>query len=250
MAITETRISTIQRWKRRCCVAQWYFRFRKNSLVVSINAHVPTYLAPVRSLITQLIFGPSSSIVEDLQSLVSADSKAVLVYFYFDFNDASKQKVSSFICTLLAQFIQPGKLPPKPISDLHGRYKNINSAPPVSELMNTLLSTSKLYSKVYLVCDALDECTERRLLLDMLRDLIRQRPPCLNMLFTSRQERDIRVSLNPLITHDITIRATDIENDIRLYVSNVLQRDENLRALSSKLHQDIKEDLAAKAEGM
>ncbi|KAI9662456.1 MAG: hypothetical protein M1821_008623 [Bathelium mastoideum] len=191
-----------------------------------------------------------SSIIEDIQSLISSDSTAVLAYFYFDFNDASKQKVSSFVRTLLAQFVHPERVPPKPISDLYARYKGINDIPPVGELLNALISTSNLYSKVYIVCDALDECAERRLLLDFLRDLIKRRPTTVNMLFTSRQERDIEACLQPLVSSNIMIQAANVEADIRLYVSNVLQRDENLRILPVSLHKDITEGLATKAEGM
>ncbi|KAF2234467.1 hypothetical protein EV356DRAFT_151584 [Viridothelium virens] len=191
-----------------------------------------------------------SSIIEDLLSALGPDDGALLVYFYFDFNAIRKQNVRDFLRSLLAQFIRPGQYLPRPIEDIYQRYKHQRYDLSTDDYFKTFLSVCAPYRKVYLVVDALDECAERDELLSIIEDLAIQRPSSLSMLLISRQERDIEDSLKIIANSTITIEAKAIEPDIRLYVSNELVRDKELRIFPRYIRQEIQEALVSKADGM
>ncbi|KAI9701645.1 MAG: hypothetical protein M1820_006416 [Bogoriella megaspora] len=131
--------------------------------------------------------------------------------------------------------LRAGEPVPRPVEEFYDRHK------------------SHMYQPdVFLIVDALDECTggKRESPLDVLRELVMQRPASLNMLFTSRQERDIEVAIQSLATATLSIEAHAIQPDISLYVNNYLERVESLKIMPPQEHERIKESLVSKADGM
>ena len=151
---------------------------------------------------------------------------------------------------MLAQFVKPGDHLPRPIQELYFRYKVQRHHPSTNEILEVLLSVCARYKKVYLVADALDECAKRDELLSTLKNIVAQRPSSLSMLFVSRQERDIEDTLRPLASSIVTIEAKAIEPDIRLYVSNELARDKDMKIFPRRLQEEIEQALVSKADGM
>jgi hypothetical protein len=63
--------------------------------------------------------------------------------------------------------------------------------------------------------DALDECSERNKLLDVIGQIVQQN---INLLVSSREERDITKGLQELIEVSLDLEANSIDADITLHV--------------------------------
>ena len=77
---------------------------------------------------------------------------------------------------------------------------------------------------VYLVFDALDECPKRRELLGWLRGIISARLDGVHLLVTTRWEREVINSLEPLIPDVIDI-GSQVHHDITMYIHEALRAD-------------------------
>lgn len=103
----------------------------------------------------------------------------------------------------------------------------------------------------FLVIDALDECTQREELLDLIEEICSWKLLSLKILTTSRSERDIEDVLSTLSTC-ICIESAEIDSDIRLYVDKRLNSDHKLKKWSSNaaLTKEIRMALVNGADGM
>ncbi len=104
---------------------------------------------------------------------------------------------------------------------------------------------------IFLVIDALDECTQREELLDLIKEICSWRLPNVKILTTSRSEQDIEDILRNLSTC-ISVKSAQIDADIRLYVDKRLNSDPKLRKWSNNadLTEEIRMTLVNGADGM
>lgn len=97
-----------------------------------------------------------------------------LAYYYFDFSDDSKQKVSHMLSSLLCQLCSAVHNIPEDLLKLYQRCKNGREKPCVSDLMVALSNLAAEFGSTYIILDALDECPrgeERTELLNQLEVL-------------------------------------------------------------------------------
>lgn len=190
----------------------------------------------------------SSTVIEDLLANCSTSSGGVL-YFYFDFNDSSKQSFENMVRSLAFQLYQLQENVRKCIDDLHALCKNGNEQPQSRSLVSALDTMLADVDDVWIVLDALDECGTRRELLNWLTSLERNG---VHVLLTSRKEEDIETSLTkkwrqpPAI---VPIRPNSVDNDIRKVVRSTI---EGLQRWKDKpeVCDEIETELMAKADGM
>jgi len=114
--------------------------------------------------------------------------------------------------------------------------------------VDTLKSILGLFPKTYIILDALDECTDREELLVLIEEI--NRWGAVQILATSRKEKDIEEALHPLVTCQICIQDAQIDNDIKLYIRHRLQNDSKLKKWPLKVQREIEESLMAGANGM
>lgn len=67
--------------------------------------------------------------------------------------------------------------------------------------------------EVFLICDALDECVERELLITFISDISLGKCDNIRLLATSRREHDIDTAIKPLCEASISIQDANIEAD-------------------------------------
>jgi NACHT domain len=99
----------------------------------------------------------------------------------------------------------------------------------LAQYLRTMLALPR-QCPIYVIIDALDECRDdtqfpssRKEVLDFLTDLIGAEHPNLHLCITSRPERDIQSTLNPLASHRVSLheergQREDINNYIRYSV--------------------------------
>ena len=111
---------------------------------------------------------------------------------------------------------------------------------------------------IYLVVDALDECpkdsgipSSREKVLQLVKDLVGLRHPNLRLCITSRPEFDIRTTLAPLATQQISLHDESGQTqDINVYVTSVVRSDERMKRWRDGDKTMVINKLTERADGM
>ena len=147
----------------------------------------------------------ASSVVAEIED-TWLDSKSILLYFFFDFNDRRKQTVSGCVSSLLLQLAF--------VTDSFNRLWLLYVAcdegqrqPTLTEMVDTLRITLGAAPRVFMVLDALDECLELDMLLEFIITVHQSWDLDVKVLATCRKERNIDEALDPL--NPITINLRD-----------------------------------------
>ena len=173
-----------------------------------------------------------------------------MAYFYFDFKDAAKQTSENLTRSLISQFSARCHQLPSSVSALYSSYLDGQQQPSRSSLTLCLKQLLEDLPASYIVIDALDECTDRDDLLDLIEQIHGWRNDHLYILATSRKEIDIYDALNPLVSQTVCIQDHDTREDIRQYVTEEIKRNGVLRNRSLGIRKDIEDTLIKRADGM
>lgn len=104
-----------------------------------------------------------------------------------------------------------------------------------------------------MILDALDECPvgkDRNILLETIKEWITMSSKYLNVLVTSRKEKDITDTLEPLIEKQVALVKGLIGADIGIHVRRCLERDGRLSKWPLDTKQEIQDILEKRADGM
>jgi hypothetical protein len=107
------------------------------------------------------------------------------------------------------------------------------------------------FQQAFIILDALDECKgkEREELLGLLKNLIDWKVEDLHVLATSRRERDIEETLEPLVTGQVCIQSALVNPDIHIHICERLQNDPKLK-WPKNVQEEIEKTLMDGAHGM
>ena len=159
-----------------------------------------------------------------------------VAYLFCSYKTQIDQSAPNLVAAVLKQLVYGRPDIAAPVTRLHDRHSTPRSKPFLDELTQALQSACSGYSTVYIVVDALDECSNtsggvRRQLVDKLRSLQANRN--VRLLFTSR--------FIPEVTEDfrlspwLEVRAS--EEDVKRFVAgqiprlpNCIQRDKELKS--------------------
>lgn len=136
------------------------------------------------------------------------------------------------------------------VERLFSRHANGTKPPGKDSLIETFQGMLKDFEHVFIIVDALDECSNREGLLEFLENMFNSQFNMLHMLFTSRKVRDIEDSFESLGIQEISIESESINPDIRTYISERIQKDRKMRVWPASVKQDIEQTLMSMAEGM
>jgi hypothetical protein len=196
----------------------------------------------------------SSTVIEHLLQYFHDDSSIVTVYFYFDFNDTQKQDPELMLRSLLCQLLQRSFTVPKGVDALYSSCENGRRQPSLHVLLEVTRQAAQEFTQVYLVLDALDECTQRSELMDMLKTVAGWQLNNVHLLMTSRKERDIERSLESYIKEEDTLclQRAVVDKDIQRYVQKRLCDDKGLAKWNKDVavRQEIEAALMGGARGM
>lgn len=175
-------------------------------------------------------------------------------FFFFTFNDDSKQDASVALRALLLQLC--GQVPGVE-ADLTRLKESYNhGTPPVVVLLEYLRQAVTRCRHIYILLDALDESpveTPRAEVLSMIKTMRQWQLPGLHLLVTSRDLPDIRNRLQHVgLCQDaehIELKNASVQEDIQQYVDYQIDHDPELRRWGE--HRDkIKSYLAQHADGV
>jgi hypothetical protein len=196
----------------------------------------------------------SSTIIEHLLQHCHDNASMVTAYFYFDFNDAQKQDPELMLRSLLSQLLQRSFMIPKGIDALFSSSDNGQRQPSLHALLEVTPQVMQQFTHAYIVLDALDECTQRQELMDVLETVAGWQLDNMHLLMTSRKERDIESSLESFVEEEDTVclQRDVVDRDIQRYVQQRLSDDKKLAKWNkdAAVRQEIEDALMQGARGM
>lgn len=199
----------------------------------------------------------SSTIVQHLEV---SSSPVKLLYFYFDFNNASKRTLEKMVVSLVSQLYIKCRAAQGILDALYSSYSDGHRRLSSESLCNVFLEMVEQAKEVWLVIDALDECTTRSGpwnvgLLKWISSLLTEKQRNIHLLVTSRPEQDITAELSSIASSKksvIPLQSDLIKDDIDSYIRVKVRNGEGLRRWRSshKTQQEIETALVQKADGM
>lgn len=139
---------------------------------------------------------------------------------------------------------------PAVLDRLYATHRNGILRPTLDSLVTALKEMIvDVFCSVYIVIDALDECSERETVMDLLEEITKWKLGGLHILLTSRKEEDLNVRLLPLSV-EFSLQASLVDRDIAYHVRAALQHDQSLSKWKPEQKQDIETCLIQGAHSM
>ena len=201
----------------------------------------------------------SSSIIKDIEA-IRATGLASVIYYYFDFKDTGKQDRRGLLSSLLTQLCTRSHRGYDILSKLYETHENGSRQPSEVDLIRCFKDVLALpgYGKVYIIVDAVDESpnkpgipSSREKVLQLMEELVDLHHPDIRICLTSRPEVDIRMVLEPLASHAVSLHDEwGQKEDIINYIESVVVSDVNMRRWRLEDRQMVINSLSRKANGM
>jgi Cdc6-like AAA superfamily ATPase len=172
----------------------------------------------------------SSTILQAIHESYKNDIGKVVAYFFFDFTDSKKQNSEIMVQSLISQLSQQCVKIPAPLETLFSACGKGGARPSYEAILRVLKEMILEFPQIYIILDALDECEDRKELLDTLEYIHSWNIDKLHILVTSRKERDIEKSLESLIDPSkmICLQTEVVDLDIQAYIRQRLSNDKGL----------------------
>ena len=182
-----------------------------------------------------------------------------LAFFFFTFNDDSKQDASAMLRALILQLSSQLNGNHILLTRLYDRYRD--ATPPDHDLEDCMHQLLRAFQHVYIILDALDESPRhqhgknlRQNVLEVLVLMRKWSEPGLHLLVTSRDEPDIRRDLllgdlHALQSEVSSMKNTSVDRDIASFISGCLKDRREMRKWE-KYHDQIERALTERSRGM
>jgi hypothetical protein len=186
--------------------------------------------------------------------------RASMAYFYFDFRDVDKQKLQNLLPSLLTQLSARSDLCHNILSQLyctHDRGERKPSDRAMVECLKQMLSL-EAQGPAFIVLDALDECpitssipSPREEVLEFVDELVSLHLPNVHICVTSRPEHDIRVVLECLTEHPVSLHdESGQQEDIANFVASFVGSNQRMKRWRDEDKNLVIKTLSEKADGM
>jgi Cdc6-like AAA superfamily ATPase len=198
----------------------------------------------------------SSAIIKELSNTLPSEP---LLYFYFTFNNTGKQTLENMVRSLISQLYYKRRDTWSELDSLFSSCQDGHRQATCESLNKALLHMIEQVKEVWLVLDALDECSTRRGpsiegLLSWIREVLNSEQRNVHLLVTSRPEQDIEVGIMEFAHNDdiVPIQSSLITDDISAYVRTRVRDDNGLKRWRSQpeVQNEIETRLMEKVDGM
>jgi hypothetical protein len=165
----------------------------------------------------------------------------VVTYFYFNFNNIQKQNPKLMLHSLIYQLSQQCIKIPASLNTLFSSCNSGQQQPSLHALVEVMQQIIQDFPHVYIVLNALDKCSKRTELTDILKTIAAWRLKNLHILITSHKEQDIKSSLETIIDQQniICLQSKLVDRDIQKYIQQRLSNNKKLGKWGEDLRQEI-----------
>ncbi|KPA37290.1 hypothetical protein FLAG1_09900 [Fusarium langsethiae] len=185
-----------------------------------------------------------------LDHLLQIDTHTTLTFF-FDFNDARKQKLEDLLRSLAIQLYHTGNEAARKLDSLFISHDDGRRQPDTTALSACVDAMVQTAGKVFIILDALDECTAREELLQWLKHLASKKA---QLIVTGRLEVEFQSAIPRSFgkRNCVQLDKNVINADIRSYVEATLEQKPDFvgKKLSQGILDEIRDKIGDGADGM
>ena len=195
-----------------------------------------------------------SKIVDAIKVVCDTGHSTAIAYHYFDFNDKRRNLAESVVRTWLTQLCgQSIELPERLRSEYERRSYLSDTGTAIVDTLEEILRTLILkFEHVYLLLDALDECSDPLELeqVQAILERIRQSSPSrVHVLATSQYNRDLQDYFENAGATRINLLDTELAKDIGIYVRSRLRDDLKLKRQPPDVQNEVELTLVNNSQG-
>ena len=190
----------------------------------------------------------TSIVVEELTTRFQNDQSIGIAYLYCNFRRQHEQKIEDLLASLLKQLTQGRSSLPDTIKSLYDSHRDKRTRLSFDEISRALQLVATMYSRVFVVIDALDECqVSHDCRTTFLLELFSLQAKCgANLFATSRFIPEITDNFRGSMS--LEIRAS--EHDVRRYVDGHMSSLPSFVRRSPDLQEEIKTETVNAVDGM
>jgi Cdc6-like AAA superfamily ATPase len=172
-----------------------------------------------------------------------------IAYVYCNYGQHRTQKPDDVLLSILKQLLQQSRHIPELIKQFHDRHQATRLRPSCDEIREVLYSTIQLYSRTFIIVDALDECHSsdegRWSVLSEIHNLKSQTSA--NIFATSRPFPEIVALFGDELREEISATDKDVTKYVDGRMPNLLRR----RIIKyPDLQQEIRSTIVDATDGM
>jgi hypothetical protein len=186
----------------------------------------------------------ASVVVNSLK--VDNESKAGIACLFFEYERLNNETIQTLTAAILRQLVDQCDQLPQSVVALYNLHYTNKMPLTFEEISSALSNVFKMFSQVFLVIDALDECSEqtRRELLSYIRE--QQKETGMKLLVTSRPTIDFQQEFGDSTV--LEIRA--IEQDVKIVLGSLIDKLPAFVRKDEVLRNRVETDIAAAVDGM
>lgn len=191
----------------------------------------------------------TSIVIDDLVKRFQDDQNVGIAYVFCNFRRQDEQTIDHILLSLLKQLAQAQSALPEAIAELYHRHRVEKTRPQLEEILKVLQSvTDSHYARVFIIIDALDECSAydgcRSRLLSALSNL---RDTCnANVFATSREIPEITDEFDK----DMSLEIRASKEDVKRYLDGHLLHLPSFVRRSSDLQREVVAEIVDSVDGM
>ncbi|EXK26982.1 hypothetical protein FOMG_16421 [Fusarium oxysporum f. sp. melonis 26406] len=194
--------------------------------------------------------GKTILITTILDHLLQLDTYTTLAFF-FDFNDARKQKLEDLLRSLAIQLYHTGNEAARRLDNLFTSHDDGRRQPDTNALSACVDTMIQIAGKVFVIIDALDECTAREELVQWLKHSASRKA---QLIVTGRPEIEFQSAIPQSFDklNCVQLDKNVVNGDIRSYVEATLEQKPDFvdKKLSPSILEEIRDKIGDGADGM
>jgi hypothetical protein len=185
--------------------------------------------------------------LNDAQKHRRAADRAGIAFLYCEYKNREAQTLPSLLVAVLRQLAEQHTLSIPSIKELYRSHLINKAQPNVDEILSALSDAVRHFCQVFLIVDALDECSGPRELVSKLQELQKKSEMKLKLLITSRPTVEFPQCFEECSM--LEIRAS--ERDVKAVLDDEIKKKLSKCVITdSELWKMVKEDIAAAVDGM
>lgn len=192
----------------------------------------------------------TSIVIQELTTRFSNDPTIGIAYIYFNFRRQGEQKLYDVLASLVKQLSQSQVSLPADVKELYHQHNTARTRPGIHEIIRAFQSVAALYSTIFVIVDALDECqVADGCRTNFLSRMFSLQATCGVQLFaTSRFIPEITKRFNDHNSIQLDIRARN--HDVERYLDSHMSQLPRCVLRSSELQEEIKAEIIKAVDGM
>lgn len=190
----------------------------------------------------------TSVVAEELTTRFRNDNGIGIAYLYCNFQHQDEQKIDNLLTSLLKQLAESQPSLPGTVKDLYDQHQTKRTRPSLIEILGSLQSVAMMFSRVFIVIDALDECqVSQGCRTKLVSEMFSLQAKCgVNLFATSRFIPEITERLQGSISLEICAS----EYDVRSYIDGHISHLPSFVGRSPDLQEEVKDAIVNAVDGM